>query len=388
MVGPLWAAAVVVSLTLAARAEVTVFQQGLAPSAEYRGCVDTYIVGYGWAHDRPSRRPTSPTLRPAALMRFDISAIDKTHRVERALLRLYFASIPPQGFAIEVRTLKRPWDVTATWYEYKYKDAKKSNENNWSKFGGDLDESDFGQGAPGLVADYLLGMAHPGLQAGAAGGALQGRPTRRGGRKARTAPRNSNCHYRTGHRCGYAKQDPRYPGNWGWTPRLRAGGTAGDFNHALFYFDLSAIPKTAAVRRAVLRAFVDLGNMRIPPEALPQGPERPDPRRRRRMLARCRQRAKSLCGYSFGLFRILGEGEAPGWSEHAFDFNHAAAGKAWQGGTLASATAPEPVAVCHVGQQWNKTLAEKDRLPETWLEWDLTGLVQAAHGRQRGVVLG
>ncbi len=359
---PFWAA---VMATLAglegfatpARAEVTVFQQGFAPSAEYRGCVDTYIVGYGWAHDRPSRRPTAPTLRPAALMRFDISAIDKTHRVERALLRLYFASIPPQGFTIEVRTLKRPWDVTATWYEYKYKDAKKSNENNWSKFGGDLDESDFGQGAPGLVAragvrggpfghiveldvtklvkEWVAGQRpNHGFYITARRGHFwitssewpipayrpallvehykAGQPAEEGvrlelppepGPKAKLSAlaaaakvsgttttvrfgRNSNCHYRTGHRCGYAKQDPRYPGNWGWTPRLRAGGTAGDFNHALFYFDLSAIPKTAAVRRAVLRAFVDLGNMRIPPEALPQGPERPDPRQRRRMLAR------------------------------------------------------------------------------------------------------
>jgi len=43
VVRPLQMTAVVVGLTLAApaRAEVTVFQQGLAPSAEYRGCVDT-----------------------------------------------------------------------------------------------------------------------------------------------------------------------------------------------------------------------------------------------------------------------------------------------------------------------------------------------------------
>ena len=43
VVRPLRMTAVVVGLTLAApaRAEVTVFQQGLAPSAEYRGCVDT-----------------------------------------------------------------------------------------------------------------------------------------------------------------------------------------------------------------------------------------------------------------------------------------------------------------------------------------------------------
>jgi len=242
-------------------------------------------------------------------MRFDISAIDKTHRVERALLRLYFASIPPQGFAIEVRTLKRPWDVTATWYEYKYKDAKKSNENNWSKFGGDLDESDFGQGAPGLVAragvrggpfghiveldvtklvkEWVAGQRpNHGFYITARRGHFwitssewpipayrpallvehykAGQPAEEGvrlelppepGPKAKLSDlaaaakvsgttttvrfgRNSNCHYRTGHRCGYAKQDPRYPGNWGWTPRLRAGGTAGDFNHALFFFDL------------------------------------------------------------------------------------------------------------------------------------------------------
>ena len=135
-----------------ATGEVTVFQQGVSPAKDYAGCVDTFIASHGWAHDRPSRRPRSLSLGHPALIRFDLAAIDKGRQVRRAVLRLSFASIPTPGLVVEARTLAREWDATATWYEYAYKDAKKSDENNWTKPGGDLDsETDFGAGAPGLA---------------------------------------------------------------------------------------------------------------------------------------------------------------------------------------------------------------------------------------------
>jgi len=443
----------------AARAEITAFQQGVSPAPDYSGCVDTFIASHGWAHDRPSRRPRSGTLSRPALMRFDLGTLGKDRRVRRALLRVACASVPSPDLTLEVRTFARAWDATATWYEHTYKDAKKSDENNWTKPGGDLDGADFGQGKPGLiakavvrggpfghvveldvtavVAEWVSGkrpnygfhisaerggfaiasadwpipawrprliVEHYAANEQAAPGVKLALPEALGpkcklsplGRRVisdrrRARPvrfgRNANCHYRDGHACGYAKQDPRYGGNWGWTPRLRIGGTAGDLNHALFRFDLSALPEKASVNRATLRVCVDTSGMRLPADTMGQTPPEPGKRQKQRALARFRSRLSSLSPYSFGLFRVTDPGD---WTEAAFDFRRRAPGQPWAGGNLAAATEAAPVAVAHVGRQWQELLAARDKIAETWLEWDVTRIVQAwAAGKvpNRGLVL-
>jgi len=463
-------AAAVLLAACAAEGKVTVLQQGVSPASDYAGCVDTFIVGHGWAHDRPISRPRSPALsvhgRNGSLMRFDLAGIEKGRTVRGAILRLHFAAIPSFGQAVEVYTLTREWDSTATWYEYKYLDAKKTDANNWAKFGGELDETDFGKKKPGLIATavsrggpfghvveldvtklvgewvarsrpnygFLIATERGGVSIAssewpmpayrpalvvehyAAGerapGAVKLTLPEALGPKPKLSPvaraaevqaaqplttlrfgRNSNCQYRRGHAAGYAKQDPRFGGNWGWTPRLRIGGTAGDFNHAAFHFDLSAIPKGATIGKARLRAFADVGNLRLPADTLGQTPPADKlAEQNKRIIQRCRGTMSALMKYSFGVFAITGEGAAPGWSEAEFTFATCRAGRPWTGkdGTLIGATEPLPAAVADAGQQWAEPMKVRDKLPETWLEWDVTGLVRAWVGGKmpnRGVVL-
>jgi len=470
--GVLLAAAVLISGAGPAGAAVTVLQQGVSPTPEYSGCIDTCIAGGGWAHDRPSGRPKAISLRVVhrngALIRFDLAGIGKVGAVRRAILRLSFTNgraIPAPDQEVKVFTFGRAWDETATWYEYTYLDAKKTDANNWTKPGGDVDQTDFGKGEPGLVAkervragpfghiveldvtrlaaewvagkrenhgflivadrgvfqvassEWPMGPYRPALVIEHYGpGEARGPkvslhlPTA-AGPKALLAPiagtpnvtesaaptavvrfgRNSNCQYRTGHVAGYAKQDIRYPGNWGWTPRLRVGGSAGDLNHVLFRFNLAAIPKDAVIKRATLKAFADVGNMRVPEDTMGQAPK-PTIGDERRRLGQALARARGLAGYSLGLFRVVGDGDSPNWAENEFTFAEGTAGKAWTvtGGTLFDATEAAPAAVCDVGAQWADLLKKSDRMPETWLEWDVTGLVRAwVQGRtpNRGVVV-
>jgi len=205
--------------------------------------------------------------------------------------------------------------------------------------------------------------------------------------------RNSNCQYRTGHMAGYAKQDVRYPGNWGWTPRLRVGGSAGDMNHAVLYFNLSAIPPGAAIKRATLKAFAEVGNQRPPSDtlALGQVPRENDKARAQRIRGSI-DAARRLASRAFGAFAVTGTAAAPPWNERQFTFQHARRGAAWTGdsGTLADATAAAPLAVADPGRQWAEMLKKRDAMPETWLAWDVTGAVRAwSQGKlpNRGLVI-
>jgi len=465
--GMILSALVAAMLAATALGEVTTFQQGVSPTKDYAGCVDTFIASHGWAHDRPSSRPRSTSLSRPTLMRFDLGAVGKDRQVRRAVLRLSFASIPTPGLVVEARTLVREWDATATWYEYTYKDAKKSPDNNWTKPGGDLDTTDFGAGAPGLVGKgtarggpfghvveidvtklvgewvsgkrpnhgFHLSTARGGFSVASAEWPMPAcrpvlliehykdgeRPIPGAelllpdapGPKADLSPlakpaddkqpagpfkvvrfgRNANCEYRGGHAAGYAKQDPRYPGHWGWTPRLRIGGTAGDLNHAAFYFDLSVLPKTAHVRRATLKVFADMGNTPMPADTMGQVPEKVEDRQKKRTIQYFLGAVGRQRPYSFGLFAIAAGGQgAPGWKADEFTFARRDAGADWTGkdSNLADASAGAPVAVAHLDGQWKPIAAVRDKVSETWIEWDLTGLVgRWVRGTtpNRGVVL-
>lgn len=441
-------AAVVVLLASAAGAEVTTLQQGLSPDAKYAGCQDTFIVGHGWAHDRPSNRPRSETLSSRALIRFDLAGVGKERVVRRAILRLWCSAVPSSGQTpMEVRTFARDWDISATWYEHKYKDAKKTNENNWTTFGGDLDDADMGRGKPGLVAsapvrggpfghvfeldvtalvaDWVSG-ARPNygfcisaerghfsiasadwpmaryrpelivehyrkgeapakdvtlelpqalgkgatLSSLAAGGEVAGEKwtTVRFGR-------NANCQYRGGHAAEYLKTDPRFPGRWDWTPRLRVGGAAGDFNHALLKFDLAAITKGAKIQKAVLKACVDVGNLRLPKGVLYKEPN-DNPDREKRRINYIRGRMSELSRYSFGAFAAVGGLTPPGRAGSAVS-TFIPPGRVRPTGRKGVAAQVAPAAVCHVGKQWAEAMKVRDGAPPSWLEWDVTGLVQA-----------
>ena len=249
-----------------------------------------------------------------------------------------------------------------------------------------------GEDAAGGARLELPAAAGPGAALSPLASTKGGRP---GGAAAKVVRfgRNSNCAYRKGHMAGYAKQDVRFGGNWGWTPRLRVGGSGGDLNHAVFYFDLSAVPKGAAIKRVALRAFVDVGNTRLPRDEdcfnqVSLLSSRDDKRR----ISKAVGRVNALKVYSFGLFRLRGAGKAPGWSEDGFTFAERGPGKSWtaEGGGLTEATEPAPVAVCKVSEQWKDVGRSRDEMPETWLEWDVTGLARAWVGGKapnRGVVL-
>lgn len=419
-----------------APAGVTVFQQGVSPTPEYAGCVDTFMVASGWAHDRPSSRPRQETLGGRALMRFDVSAIDKDRMVRRAILRLWCPGIPPsRQEPLEAYGLAREWDVTATWYEHKYLDAAKTEANDWTSPGGDLYTAWASGGKPGLVAgaavrggpfghvyeldltalvrqwvsgnrpnhgvclfpprggfsvasaDWPIAPYRPMLlvEHHAKGekpkAGVQLTLPRAAGANARLSPlagapslgkdewttvrfgRNANCQHRSGHFAGYLKSDPRFPGEWDWTPRLRVGGTAGDFNHALFKFDLSALPEGAKVDKATLKAWVDLGNLRLPTDALYQ-PPKPNERDERWRLGYVRNRMGELMKYSFGCFAVVSKTIPPGAVRAVIR-------------DRGVAVHDSPASVCHVGKQWEKASAERGKMPQTWLAWDVTGLVRA-----------
>ncbi len=450
-------------------AEVTVFQQGVSPTAEYAGCTDTYIERSTYTRPRHKADFLWTAGSRKGLIRFDLSSIAKDRKVHRALLRLYLIQVPNPKVEVLLYALARPWDETAMWASYKAAGRKPSPEHKWSTPGGDIDKTtDFGAGKPGLaeragarggpfghivefdvtrlVSDWVSGkrpnygclidkpsysaikaassdnpnkkyrpelvIEHYGVNEAPEGDVELKLPPAPGPR-ARLSPlagtknakessgpwrtvrlgRNSNCQYRKGHAAGYAKQDVRYPGNWGWTPRIRVGGTGGDINHAVFYFDLSAIPKGTAIKKATLKAFAEVGNQRIPDQKLALGQVRAeDPKRRARRIRNALGSAKALAAYSFGVFAIAGAGVGPGWKEDEFTFARAAAGRRWtpQGQTLLEATDPAPVAVAHVGKQWASELTKKDAMPETWLCWDATGTVRAwTQGKlpNRGLVL-
>jgi GDSL-like lipase/acylhydrolase family protein len=143
------ACAILAVVPLSARAQVTRFQNGSAPTAEYKGCVDTRISIY---NDREATRgagkasvlATYSTAR-RALVRFDLSALPKGHVVRRALLRLHCSSSTRFGSSMYAAPLTRAWDDSATGFEHKKTDDNKSPAGNWTKKGGDYDDKSVAQ---------------------------------------------------------------------------------------------------------------------------------------------------------------------------------------------------------------------------------------------------
>ena len=156
-----------------ARADVTAFQNGVGPAADYKGCVDTWISDEQW---EKRGYPANPTLviggKRHILIKFDLSALPKGAKLNKAVLRLADAGYPAKSkegklaSSLKAHVLKREWDINASWPEWKRNADPKQPGEAWAAPGGDYDtEADFGQGAGGLLAsgaifDGVFGHAH------------------------------------------------------------------------------------------------------------------------------------------------------------------------------------------------------------------------------------
>lgn len=131
---------------LTARGEVVRFQNGVAPTPEYAGCVDTQISihkGEGTGVSGAGKAPVLRTYinRRRVLVRFDLSAIAAGKVVTKARLRLYCATPARLKSEMHAAPLTQAWDETATGFEYRKTDDDKSPEGNWKTAGGDYDEA-------------------------------------------------------------------------------------------------------------------------------------------------------------------------------------------------------------------------------------------------------
>ncbi len=153
-----------VSTAAFSRPEVTVLQNGVSPTPEYRGCKDTWISNEKWETNRNQGR--SQTLRCGGqrriLIQFDLSAVPKGHVVYHALLRLAEVGYPRKergewATYFQCWRLARAWNDNANWLEHTRTDYKQEDAGDWEAPGGDIDlEPDFGKEKRGLVASAGL----------------------------------------------------------------------------------------------------------------------------------------------------------------------------------------------------------------------------------------
>ncbi|MBM4038217.1 MAG: DNRLRE domain-containing protein [Planctomycetes bacterium] len=148
----------------AAQAEMTILQNGVAPTPDYAGCKDTWISDE--AYERGSDYSKRLTLRcsgkRAMLIQFDLAAIPKDHVIHAAHLRLADVDYPrKQGGKWPVTMLAyrltRDWSDNANWLEHTRTNYKEADAGDWKTPGGEMDtEADFGQAEKGLIASDTL----------------------------------------------------------------------------------------------------------------------------------------------------------------------------------------------------------------------------------------
>lgn len=159
-----------------AQAGVSVFQNGVGPSAEYAGCKDTWISSEKGEVGR--MYGASPTITlggtgRAALIRFDLSAIPKDNIIHKAVLRLVSTGVPradkdgrfPAALAAFPAT--HEWDDTASWVEFKATPVNVDDKgkrdpdwkplNTWKTPGGDFSED---AGMTAKDARFDTGIGH------------------------------------------------------------------------------------------------------------------------------------------------------------------------------------------------------------------------------------
>ena len=142
-------------------AKVTVLQNGVSPTKDYAGCVDTWISGEQWEKGR--NNGGAGVLRTGGkrhiLMRFDLSPVPKGQKIHKAVLRLADAGFPRRGRdkafpkTLEAYALTREWKPDANWLEHTRTDYRKKDAGDWADEGGEYDKTtDFGGGAGGRIA--------------------------------------------------------------------------------------------------------------------------------------------------------------------------------------------------------------------------------------------
>jgi len=150
----------------AAGESVTVLQNGVLPTPEYSGCVDTAISGNRYEANRDNSRRQTLSCGPGrnVLIRFDLTPIPKDHVIHRALLRVADAGYPrrsregawPVHFL--AYRLTRAWNDKACWEYHSRKSYRdQPQQAKWKTPGGDFDrETDFGRGKGGLVGSEAV----------------------------------------------------------------------------------------------------------------------------------------------------------------------------------------------------------------------------------------
>ena len=144
----------------AARAELTMLQNGTAPTSDYAGCKDTWISDE--AYEKGSDYGKRLTLRCGGkrtiLIQFDLAPIPKDHVIQGAVLQLADVEYPQKRggkwpLTMLAYRLTREWNDSANWLEHTRTNYKEADAGDWKTPGGELDtETDFGQAEKGLIA--------------------------------------------------------------------------------------------------------------------------------------------------------------------------------------------------------------------------------------------
>jgi hypothetical protein len=157
---------------------------------------------------------------------------------------------------------------------------------------------------------------------------------------------NSNCAIRGTSTDAYVKEAiERFPGTWGWMNMSRVGGRAGDVSRTLVFFNLSDVPKTASIEKAVL-------HLTLTPYT-----------------------NRQVRSYRYGAY-LLRLPESPGWDAASMTSEECREGKLWPGNSVMAASRGKPVAIGTVAMKEIEQRGHKRTVPDT-IEFDITGVVRA-----------
>jgi hypothetical protein len=142
----------------------------------------------------------------------------------------------------------------------------------------------------------------------------------------------------------------RFPGTWGGLEMCRVGGRAGDLSSALLYFDLTEIPKTTSIEKALL-------HLSLTPYTNQQAAH------------------YHLCACPVAA--DWGAQDLPGWHPAAMTFKERRAGQPWSNPQLISTPSPYflNAAFGRVVTAQVERRGEKRTMPAA-MEFDLTGVVR------------
>ena len=156
------AALVVICISRPGLAEVTVLQQGVSPTPDYAGCMDTVVSRRNYARAAVLYCDS----RADVLIRFDLSPIPKNHLIHKAVLRLADPGYPVVGREGKFRPgmvcyrIAADWDEAALYEAYRNWDRKyRRQKEKPAPPGAKIDlETDLGHQIKGAVATDTVGF--------------------------------------------------------------------------------------------------------------------------------------------------------------------------------------------------------------------------------------